>query len=66
MDPHRGSNPSRRVGSTPKAQVRGHETKKQTCQDLEIELLRAMGEQTLVLGKLKKHNAPRREKLFEE
>ena len=23
-----------RVGSTPMAQVRGHETKKQTCQDL--------------------------------
>ena len=53
MDPHRGGNPSRCIGSTPTEQIRGHETKKQTRQDLEVELLRARGEGRQFLRKLK-------------
>ena len=57
--------PPGRVGSTPKTQVRGHEIKKQTSKDLEIELLRAREEHTLVPGKLKS-TTRRGAKLFEE
>ena len=49
----------------PLAQVQGHEIKKQTSQDLEIELLRARGEHTLVLEKLKS-TTRRGAKLLEE
>ena len=61
MDPHRGGNPSECFGSTPTVRLLGHETKKQTHQDLEIDLLRARSEKgvTPFLKKLEEYKTLR-------